>query len=925
MMATFSIAPSRKVFGAFLLAASTFANAQVSTFNYTGAEQTYTLPAGASGVIVQVSGAGGAGGGADAQGTAAVGGGVGGAGGTGVTAAGTYLAVSGTQLKIYVGGGGTGGVTSSFGFTCANSAGAAGSAGGVNGYAGGAGALPGCGGYSGGGGGGGGASVVSTSAGARLFVAGGGGGGQGGSWESFPIVPSAVNPLGTLPPGSAGAAGLSLGAGDGGGGGGGGGGCQGGAGGSVHNDKSGTANGTAALKGGSCAAAAVTGFSILGATGGVGGAGNPADPSSTNNLGGKPGGDGSVIITPVYPTLNAAKAAPTPALAVGVSSSYTITVSNTGAYPANSATVQDQLPGNVTYVSSSGTGWVCSPTANAGGTLVTCNFTGTIAPTSGTTAVQITVSPSSNATVTNYASVDAKGASSPPVPTSCTAANAPSAGCAAPVVSAVSLAVSGSVYSDTNHNGSVDGSETGTGLLTAPLFVKLAPASGAVCSALATAAAPVNVSTGTYSIANVAQGTYCLILDTNNLPTDITPGFATGWIGTQNASGMIFLTIGVAPPSQQNFGKYNGSTVSGIVFADTGAGVGIANTGAKDGGEPGIASVSVKATSGATIIDTAVTAGDGSYTLWVPAATTGTVIITPVAPGGDLATGGSPGTTTGSYTRPSVSYTAAAGGQNYSGVNFGLVPPNTLAPSGAQTALPGTVVFYDHVFQAGSAGQITFSLSNTSLPTAPAWTQVLYQDSNCNGVLDAAEPQISAPLTVTAGQKICLIVKQFVPAGAAFGAQNSIKLSAAFTYVGAVPALFSTLSVTDITTVGAPGELVLTKLVSNVTQTSGPATAVNAKPSDILQYTLTAVNNGTQTVSATALKPLLVSDTTPAFTSYVGASAVCPVVLVLPAGLVCAAVSAPGAGATGALQWTFTGALAPSAQFSVTYQVKVDQ
>jgi hypothetical protein len=80
-----------------LLAASLVAlplAAGAVTFNFTGAEQTYTLPAGASGVIIQAAGAGGAGGGADAQGAAAAGAGVGGAGGTGVTASGTYLAAS---------------------------------------------------------------------------------------------------------------------------------------------------------------------------------------------------------------------------------------------------------------------------------------------------------------------------------------------------------------------------------------------------------------------------------------------------------------------------------------------------------------------------------------------------------------------------------------------------------------------------------------------------------------------------------------------------------------------------------------------------------------------------------------------------------------------------------------------------------------
>lgn len=492
---------------------------------------------------------------------------------------------------------------------------------------------------------------------------------------------------------------------------------------------------------------------------------------------------------------------------------------------------------------------------------------------------------------------------------SCTFTNAP-----------IFSPVMGSVYSDANHNASQDASEAGTAV--AGLYVKLAPSSGGVCSGPATAAAAVNSVSGAYSLPNVAPGSYCLILDNNNTLSDITVAIPSAWLGVQNSTGVIPLTVVNTPPAiPQNFGLYHGSRLTGNVFADSGAG-GTANNGVKDGAEPGIADVAVNAIQGAAAVSSASTGGDGSYTLWVPSSVTGAVIVTPAAPGGDLATGGSAGTSGGSYSRPSVSYTPVAG-QSYRGVNFGLVPPNTLAPNGAQSAQPATVVFYAHTFQAGSAGQVTFTLSNASVPTAPAWSQVLYRDSNCSGVLDAGEPQISAPVSVAAGQKLCLIVKQFVPAGAALGAQNSVKLNAAFSYTGASPALSSMLAATDITSVGAPDELALTKLVSNLTQGSAAATAVNARPSDILQYTLTAVNNGTQALNATGAKPLLVSDATPAFTTYLGGSALCPVTL--PGGLTCTAVSAPAANAPGALQWTFTGALAPTAQFSVTYQVKVDQ
>ena len=63
-------------------------------------------------------------------------------------------------------------------------------------------------------------------------------------------------------------------------------------------------------------------------------------------------------------------------------------------------------------------------------------------------------------------------------------------------------------------------------------------------------------------------------------------------------------------------------------------------------------------------------------------------------------------------------------------------------------------------------------------------------------------------------------------------------------------------------------------------------------------------------------------DTTPPYTSYVGGSAAfeAPV----PADLVEGAISAPGAGASGGLSWTYTGTLAPGASGSVRFAVKVN-
>ena len=250
--------------------------------------------------------------------------------------------------------------------------------------------------------------------------------------------------------------------------------------------------------------------------------------------------------------------------------------------------------------------------------------------------------------------------------------------------------------------------------------------------------------------------------------------------------------------------------------------------------------------------------------------------------------------------------------------NTGPPQPNTLAPNGAQTAQPGSVVFYMHTFYAASDGQVTFALTNAAVPSGGPWNEVLYRDSNCNGVLDASEPQITASLALTAGQTLCLVVKQFVPAGLASGSQNIATLSATFSYSGVNSALPNGLySVMDVTTVDEYGALTLSKRVSNITQGGPTGISVSALPNNILQYTLTATNNG-----SAALSTLVINDATPAFTTYV--SATCPVVL--PAVITACSVSTqPGVGSPGNVQWTFSGKLAPGGQLVVTYQVRLNQ
>ncbi|GAB3667031.1 CshA/CshB family fibrillar adhesin-related protein [Ramlibacter alkalitolerans] len=476
--------------------------------------------------------------------------------------------------------------------------------------------------------------------------------------------------------------------------------------------------------------------------------------------------------------------------------------------------------------------------------------------------------------------------------------------------------VGGTVYSDANRNGAQDAAESGTGV--SGLYVKLVPNPAGTCTGPAKQVATVTAATGAFNFPSVPGGDYCLVLDTNNTLSDITPTLPTGWIGIQNGSGSVPISVagGTNPEPPQYFGLFNGSRLTGSVFADLGTGGGIANDGARQASEAGIAGLTVRALSGGTMVASAVTAGDGSFTLWLPAGT-GTLAIGPAqVPAGQIASGGSAGTTGGTFTRPNLVFTPVAG-QQYTGVAIGFVASPEFAPNGTQSALPGTAVFYPHTFDAGSGGQVAFSVSAAAQPAISGWTSIIYRDTNCSATLENTEPVLSAAISVNAGDQVCLIVKQFVPAGAPLGAQNTLTVTAQFTFTNATPALAATVTVTDFTTVGEPVALVLQKRVSNVTRGGGLATHVNATPGDVLLYTLIAQNQGSSPVTT-----LAIHDSTAAFTTFVDAA--CPGVL--PPGVTaCSVSSQPAAGTAGGVRWTFTGALPAGAQLSVTYQVRLDQ
>jgi len=80
--------------------------------------------------------------------------------------------------------------------------------------------------------------------------------------------------------------------------------------------------------------------------------------------------------TKVNALLSVTKSAPSPALKVGVNSTYTLTVANAGPGAVTTGQVKDQLPANLTFVSAVGT----QLDLHCCGSLITCAFAGERSP-----------------------------------------------------------------------------------------------------------------------------------------------------------------------------------------------------------------------------------------------------------------------------------------------------------------------------------------------------------------------------------------------------------------------------------------------------------------------------------------------------------------------------------------------------------------
>jgi len=466
--------------------------------------------------------------------------------------------------------------------------------------------------------------------------------------------------------------------------------------------------------------------------------------------------------------------------------------------------------------------------------------------------------------------------------------------------------IEGTVWSDNNHNGVLNSRENGFPNVTMVLH----NISKGTCRSVYTD------EQGNYVFDEVTNGSYSLTEsygETVPVPQHCPAAEKdpNGYLSTTD--NQLTFSVNGTNLNQKNFGDYHGSKITGTSFNDQGANSGTANDGIQNGGEAGIGNVRIlleDANSSANYTETQ-TDGNGNFKIWIPYSATGKALkIVEVNPETYLSTGAQFDnlSRTSAYDRieDAISFNPESG-TAYSGVKFGNVKINSFLGEEELNASPGTEVFFSHSYKVKTDGTVSFTLSNSDDPDHNGWSQTIYEDKNCNGKLSSGENAIDAPLDIDAGEKVCILIKSYVPSNIA-QSTHTIEVHATFNYRNASPDMINELIRSDEITVSNPSEKEGLKINKSVDKES-------AFPGADLTYSITYTNNSDKPITQ-----LEITDSTPAYTVFktAGCSST-------PDKLTNCSIESPNDGEKGTVKWSFSGSLSPGSSGTVTYKVEIEQ
>lgn len=403
-----------------------------------------------------------------------------------------------------------------------------------------------------------------------------------------------------------------------------------------------------------------------------------------------------------------------------------------------------------------------------------------------------------------------------------------------------------------------------------------------------------------------------------------------------NQLGMVALNGEV---EDYPFELINQIIIKGFVFEDNAAGGATAHDGIMSHSEVGLGRFTVQAIyqgssiagyNTGDILATVRTRGNGSYELLLPVeVATQAVVIDVIKQSAwiDISESDLQSITQATSTSviDSQITVVANAGDNVEYLNFGKVKSLRLEADNFTHVELGKFVFLPHRLETYTAGSVSFAITNAVItPANSSWSIALYRDHNCNRQLDSGDNSLSAPISVTGYDTVCLLSKVFVPNNAVLNSQAYYAVNATMIFEDllllghGITRVVTDLDTIRVTFAGA-GELVLEKTVNNITQATGKLTQNIAKPNDILQYEIVFANVGTGTIT-----DVIIFDDTPAYT-YLKQALDCND-FTYPITLTCSVHTDNGSninGYEGLINVKFIGELQPSEKGVIYYQVQV--
>ena len=196
----------------------------------------------------------------------------------------------------------------------------------------------------------------------------------------------------------------------------------------------------------------------------------------------------------------------------------------------------------------------------------------------------------------------------------------------------------------------------------------------------------------------------------------------------------------------------------------------------------------------------------------------------------------------------------------------------TISPDNSgQAALGGGVTYAHTINNTGnqSCGAFGITASPTTAAAAASWTTALYLDVDGSGTLTSGDTLITngTIAAIAAGGSQKILVRVFVPGGAAVGNQEVVTVAVTDSASSCVLAGANALDTTTVVT----GTIRVTKAQVGQTTCSATATgfsgaALSQKPGDCIVYEVIATNEGASNVSNIAI-----NDAIPPSTNYAGA------------------------------------------------------